>query len=156
LSPEAIALSAAQSSGSAASGNSSATASFDNNQGAKNLNIDTYFTPDSNADFSSYSSLPPLLLLSSASNINVLAKHISAAMSQFLRNNNIPSTPSSITYENEGKTQLPADYQYAAQFKQALDSNPAMERAAHSKCAHISLCRNEQKHSISARICSCQ
>jgi hypothetical protein len=104
-----------------------ANANFDTDAGSKNLNIDAYFSPNSNVDFSSYSRLPPLLL-PSPNNINALSKHISAAMPQFLSENNIPSPPSSISYDNEGKIQLPADYPSAAQFKQALDKNPAMER----------------------------
>jgi hypothetical protein len=127
LSPKAIALSSTQPAAEENRGKLSANASFDTDQGNKNLNIDSYFTPNPNTDFSSYSTLPPLLL-PSADNINALSKHISEAMPKFLGENNIPSPPSSITYDNEGKMQLPADYQYAAQFKQALSSNPAMER----------------------------
>lgn len=124
LSSTATTLSAKPSSDVAAA---TANANFDTDAGSKNLNINAYFTPNSNVDFSSYSSLPPLLL-PSPNNINSLSKHISAAMPQFLSENKIPSAPSSITYDNEGKMQLPADYQYAEQFKQALDKNPAMER----------------------------
>ncbi len=109
----------------ALSGSAADTADFDTSQGRMNLNIDAYFVPDTNTY--SRNNLPPLLL-PSPNNIKALAKHISSAMPQFLKQNNIPSAPSTITYDTEGKMQLPADYPYAAEFKQALDKNPAMER----------------------------
>lgn len=124
LSSKAITLSTKASSSAT---EATASANFDTDAGSKNLDIDAYFNPTPNADSVSYTHLPPLLL-PSPNNINALAKHISAAMPQFLSDNNIPSPPSSISYDNEGKMQLPADYQYAAQFKVALEKNPAMER----------------------------
>ncbi|WP_024334758.1 hypothetical protein [Desulfotignum balticum] len=105
------------------------TAVFDTNQGAKKLNIDAYFSPSGNANGTSslFQTLPPLLL-PSKNNIDAIANHISETFTQFLVQNNIPSAPSSITYDNEGKIQLPADYAYASAFKQALANNPTMSR----------------------------
>ena len=90
------------------------------------LNIDNYFTPPSSTSGSGLS-LPPLLLPSQR-NIDALTSHISATFPQFLAQNKIPSAPSSITYDSEGKMQLPPDYAYASEFKQALANNPTMER----------------------------
>lgn len=118
-------LLAAQS-GSNAPAGSSATAVFDTDQGSMALNIDAYFTPKTNTS-GSLSSLPPLLL-PTQKNIDALTSHISATFPQFLAQNNIPFAPSSITYDREGKVQLPADYPYASEFKQALESNPTMAR----------------------------
>lgn len=103
------------------------TALYDTDQGAKPLDIDAYFTPGSKATYSPPDTLPPLLL-PSPNNIRMLSRHITAAMPQFLKENNIPSPPSSITYDTQGQIQLPVDYQYAAAFKQALDQHPAMDR----------------------------
>ncbi len=122
ISQTARSLSAAQP---AAPGNAD-TAVFETSQGAKNLNIDAYFSPTANTGGSVFT-LPPLLL-PNQKNINALSSHISATMPQFLAQNNIPSAPASITYDNAGKVQLPPDYPYATQFKQALEDNPTMAR----------------------------
>jgi len=107
----------------------STTAIFDTDQGSKNLNIDAYFLPDASANREEFlfQTLPPLLL-PSKNNIDVLTNHISTTFPQFLAQNNIPTAPSSITYDNEGQIQLPSDYAYASEFKQALANNPAMSR----------------------------
>lgn len=98
-----------------------ATAVYETSQGAMSLDIDAYFTPTANT------TLPPLLL-PSPNNIAALTRHISEKLPEFLARNNIPSLPSSITYDNEGRIQLPADYPYVSEFKEALASNPAMAR----------------------------
>jgi hypothetical protein len=112
----------------AVSGNGT-TAVFDTNQGSKNLNIDAYFTlGGSESEASSlFETLPPLLL-PRKKNIDALTNHISTNFPQFLAQNNIPSAPSSITYDNEGQIQLPLDYAYTSEFKQALANNPTMSR----------------------------
>lgn len=118
-----------------------ATALFDTDQGFKNLDIDAYFSPDTNANgaAASLQSLPPLLL-PTQNNIDALTSHISATFPQFLEQNNIPSAPSSITYDNEGKIQLPSDYAYASELKQALANNPTMARelsTVHALTSHL-------------------
>ena len=118
-------LLAAQAS-SAASTQSSASAAFDTSQGSMNLDIDSYFTPSSGSK-SLRDSLPPLLL-PTRNNIAALTSHISDVMPQFLAQNNIPSAPASMTYDNRGEIQLPADYAYADEFKEALENNPTLER----------------------------
>ena len=119
---------ATQSSSAAASGNSK-TASFDTDQGPKNLDIDAYFSPSGKepGTASLFQTLPPLLL-PTKNNIDELSSHISATFPQFLAENNIPSAPSSITYDNEGQIRLPSDYAYASEFKQALANDPKMSR----------------------------
>jgi hypothetical protein len=119
---------AAQSNSTSASRNS-ATAVFDTDQGSKSLNIDAFFSPGGSANGAAFLSqkLPPLLL-PNKNNIDVLVNHISATFPQFLAQNNIPSAPSSITYDNKGQIQLPSDYAYASEFKQALANNPIMSR----------------------------
>ncbi len=102
-------------------------ATYDTDQGTQNIDIGSYFTPDTNAAHSSPNGLPPLLL-PSPNNIKALSSHITAAMPSFLKRNAVPSPPSSITYDAAGQIQFPASYQYAAEFKQALERNPAMER----------------------------
>lgn len=94
-----------------------------------NLNIDAYFSPDGSAVNGAVSlkTLPPLLL-PTRDNIDKLTNHISATMPQFLSQNNIPAAPSSISYDNEGQIQLPADYAYASEFKLALANDPTMSK----------------------------
>jgi hypothetical protein len=111
-------------SNSAATPGNSAPAVFDTDQGFKNLAIDAYF---SNEASSSFQTLPPLLL-PSKNNIDILTNHISAAFPQFLAQNDIPYAPSSLTYDNEGQVQLPPDYAYASELKQALANNPTMAK----------------------------
>lgn len=137
-------LFAAQSYAATTSGNG-ATAIFETDQGPKNLDIDAYFTPSTNT-CKSLSTLPPLLL-PNQNNIDALTKHISATFPQFLAQNNIPSTPASITYDSNGQIVLPEDYAYAAQFKQALLNNPTMARelsTVHALASHLT----EMKKSI--------
>lgn len=110
----------------AASSGADATAVYDTDQGAMSLNIDEYFTPHANTG-GGLSSLPPLLL-PSQKNVDALTSHISATFPRFLKQNNIPFAPASITYDREGKVQLPPDYPYAAELKQALADNPTMAR----------------------------
>jgi hypothetical protein len=116
-------------SNSAATLGQGATALFDTDQGFKNLDIDAYFSPDTSTNWaaSSLQSRPPLLL-PNQNNIDALSNHISATFPQFLEQNNIPSAPSSITYDNQGQIQLPSDYAYASELKQALEDNPTVAR----------------------------
>ena len=68
-------------------------------------------------------------------NIAALAKDVSAKMPGFLSAHGIPSAPASITYDNMGQIQLPADYPYADAFKQALADQPSMERELRTTAA---------------------
>ena len=114
---------------SVATSENSKTASFDTNQGTQNMDIDAYFSPGGRVygTASLFQTLPPLLF-PSKNNIDELSNHISTVFPQFLAENNIPTAPSSITYNNEGQIQLPSDYAYASELKQALANNPTMSR----------------------------
>lgn len=103
-----------------------ATALLDTDRGALALNLDDYFSPPAQTGAAALS-LPPLLL-PSRNNIDALSRRISAVMPQLLAQNQIPSPPASISYDREGKLQLPADYAYAEQFKAALAKQPALAR----------------------------
>ena len=102
------------------------SAIFETNKGPISLDIDAYFAPAANTSGAVFT-LPPLLL-PNQKNIDALTSHISKTMPQFLAQNNIPSAPSKITYNNEEEIQLPPEYPYSAEFKQALKENPAMAR----------------------------
>jgi hypothetical protein len=67
--------------------------------------------------------LPPLLL-PDRQNVAALSEQIVEKLQGFMQQNDIPALPSSITFDKEGKLELPADYAYKAQFNQALAANP--------------------------------
>jgi len=97
------------------------------NHGDIPINLDEYFanavTPRANA---SIDDVP--LLIPSAENIKALSDHASTRFQQLLRDYNIPEAPSEITYDNEGRMQLPDDYAYGDELKQALEENPGLAR----------------------------
>lgn len=100
------------------------SAAFDTNQGSIELDIDGHFTPGGKMG-ADLMSIP--LLLPTQRNVDALSAHISARMPGLLSANGIPAAPASITYNEMGQIQLPADYPYADDFKWALAGNPAME-----------------------------
>lgn len=102
------------------------TAVMDTDRGALLLNLDDYFAPPSQTGGAALA-LPPLLL-PSRNNIDALSRRISAAMPQLLAQTQIPSPPASISYDREGKLQLPADYAYADKLREALAKQPALAR----------------------------
>ena len=109
-----------------------ATQTFDTNHGATEINLDTYFTPPGSQGVD-IDTVP--LLMPTQQNIAALAKDVSAKMPGFLSAHGIPSAPASITYDNMGQIQLPADYPYADAFKQALADQPSMERELRTTAA---------------------
>lgn len=125
ISAAARALLAGQADSAGSTGSAAGTAIYDTNQGAQALDIDAYFTPSAAAG--GLDELPPLLL-PTRNNIEALSRHIAAAMPQFLAENGIPAAPESVTYDDQGRLQLPADYPYAAEFEAALAKNPALAR----------------------------
>ena len=110
----------------APSSGSGSKAEFDTDKGTVEIDIESYFTPPTGKGVD-IDSVP--LLMPSQKNIDALSGYISGHMADFLAQNGIPTPPASITYDNQGEIQLPADYPYAAQFKQALQDNPVMDRA---------------------------
>ena len=102
----------------------SRTAVFDTDQGSVEINIDEYFSPPaagSNAE------LPPLLM-PTQENIDALSKHLSAVFPKFLSDNGIPYAPASISYDQQGQPEFPADYPYGEQLKKALQDSPSMAK----------------------------
>lgn len=96
---------------------------YDTVQGSQALDIDAYFTPDPSRPLLS---LP--LLAPTRNNIDALSRHVSAAMPELLARYGIPQAPASIAYDANGQMQLPADYPYAAQFRDAMAENPVLAR----------------------------
>lgn len=109
-----------------------ATAEFDTTKGPMQIDIAACFTPPMGQSVD-LDSIP--LLLPSRKNIDALSGYVSGQMPAFLADNGIPTPPASITYDSRGQIQLPADYAYAAEFKQALADNPVMERALRTTSA---------------------
>ncbi len=116
----------------AASVGSSAKAEFDTTKGSMELDIESYFAPPA-GQVVNLDSIP--LLLPNQQNIDALSSYISAHMPGFLADNGIPTPPANITYDTMGKIQLPADYPYAKEFKQALEDNPVIEQALRTTSA---------------------
>ncbi len=109
----------------ARSADGSTKAEFDTTKGTMELDIESYFTPP-NSQGVNLDSIP--LLLPSKKNIECLSNYISTHMTGFLADNSIPNPPASISYDSRGQIQLPDDYAYAAEFKQALEDNPVMDK----------------------------
>lgn len=115
----------------ATEGISKQSAMLDTNKGKVSLDLDNYYSndPPVKSHFGRFSldDLPPLLL-PSAKNIQALSNHASAKFKNMLAEYNIPAAPEKITYDNQGEMQIPADYPYAKQLKQALEENPGLDR----------------------------
>jgi len=101
---------------------SSTNPTLANTQGKKAFDIDEYFTPKS--EEINLDQIP--LLIPSAENIGALSAHVSDKMRELLKANSIERAPDKIIYDHNGQMQLPPDYPYAEEFKQALADNPAM------------------------------
>ena len=83
--------------------------------------------------------LPPLLI-PNRENIETFARQISDAFPGFLSRYDIPTAPETITFDNYGKLQVPADYPYATELKQALAENPTLVeelRTVHALSSHF-------------------
>lgn len=107
-------------------------AKFDTDKGTIELDIESYFAPPTRQGVN-LDSVP--LLMPSQKNIDALSSYVSAHMPGFLADSGILSPPTHITYDAMGEIQLPADYPYATEFKQALENNPVMERALRTTVA---------------------
>lgn len=100
------------------------TAVFDTDKGRVELNFDDYFSPPARG---LSAELPPLLM-PTQENIDALSKHLSAVFPKFLADNSIPYAPASISYDQQGQPEFPADYPYGEQLKKALQDSPSMAR----------------------------
>ena len=98
--------------------------SLDTNKGEVALDIDDYFSPKSKAGSLDLDKIP--LLMPTAKNIEAISLHSSVKFKQMLADYDIPEAPEQITYDAEGKIQLPEDYPYGNELKQALEENPTL------------------------------
>ena len=64
----------------------------------------------------------------SAQNIKALSEHVSIRFQEMLVDYNIPFAPNKITYDNQGKIQVPMDYPYINELNQALKENEGIGR----------------------------
>lgn len=107
--------------------------SMDTNHGKISLDIGDYLTAPPQPGPVDLKSIP--LLLPTEHNINTLSKHSEEAFRAFLSENGIPTPPSSIKFDAEGKLVLPADYPFADELSRALDENPGVEKALQTSAA---------------------
>ena len=107
-------------------------ATIDTDRGAMTLDLEAYFTPPG-PEGVDIETVP--LLASTPRTVDALTQYVSDAMPDFLARHGIARAPASITYDDAGQLQLPADYPDAAAFKQALADEPAMERAMRTTAA---------------------
>ena len=112
------------------------SATFDTSHGRRTLDIDAYFTPPGREGVD-LGSLP--LLLPNRQNIDALSDYVTERMPAFLKQHGIPLAPASISYDSLGKIQLPDDYPYAAEFREALAADDVMERALRTTAALTSV-----------------
>lgn len=119
-----------------ATGGAATSATFDTNKGRVALDIESYFAPPVGRG-ANLDTLP--LLAPSPQNIKALSNFISEQMPGFLGDHGIPTPPASISYDASGQIQLPANYPHAAEFKQALQDNPVMDRALRTTSALTSV-----------------
>lgn len=107
----------------------SQTFSANTSKGKTDLNLDEYF-PDRESGRVSLLDKP--LLLPTPDNIAALSEHSSERFKQVLSEYNIPIAPEKITYNSEGQMQLPRDYPFQDELKQALEDNPGLGRELHT------------------------
>lgn len=103
-------------------------------QGERQIDLEAYFAGASGAAPALLATLPPLILPSQA-NLQALNSHLSATFPKFLAEHGIPQAPEQISYDQEGKIQLPEDYPYLRELKRALENSPAMARALNTTTA---------------------
>jgi len=113
---------------------SNKSSSMDTNQGHQKLNLDDYFTPHSPSQ-APVNIMDIPLLLPTAHNVDTLSKYSEGKFKDLLSEYNIPSPPTSIEFDAEGKLVLPKDYPYASELKQAFDEHPEVERALSTTAA---------------------
>ncbi len=104
------------------------------NQGSIAIDLDAYFADEPPKVTGSEvkttlkgDGLPPMLF-PSAENIAALTEHVSERFKRMLVEYNIPAAPEQLTYDNEGKIQIPHDYAYAEELTAALEENPGIAR----------------------------
>jgi len=107
---------------------------MDTNQGHQKMNLDDYFSP--RAPSQAHVNIMDIpLLLPTAHNVDTLSKYSEGKFKDLLSEYNIPSPPTSIEFDAEGKLVLPKDYPYASELKQAFDEHPEVEKALSTTAA---------------------
>ena len=106
---------------------------LDTSNGKIKIDIEEYFTPQQNAGPINLKDVP--LLMPSKNNIEALKSYASDEFKTMMADYGIPEAPSKISYDAEGEIQFPADYPYTDKVKNALDENPALERAMRTASA---------------------
>ena len=96
---------------------------MDTNQGHQKINLDDYFAPRSTSH-AHLNIIDIPLLLPTAHNVDTLSKYSEGKFKDLLSEYNIPSPPTSIEFDAEGKLVLPKDYPYASELKQAFEEQP--------------------------------
>ena len=113
---------------------SSKSPSMDTNQGHQSMDLDEYFSPNTHSK-APINLLDLPLLLPTAHNVDTLSKYSEGKFKDLLSEYNIPSPPTSIEFDAEGKLVLPKDYPYASELKQAFDEHPEVEKALSTTAA---------------------
>ena len=103
------------------------------NKGDQVIDLEKYLSPKIVPGHNNLLDAP--LLLPTEHNVNVLSKYSQEAVQALMQEYNIPAAPSSISFDPEGKLQLPADYPHAAVLRQALAEHPHVERALSTTAA---------------------
>ena len=113
----------------------SPTQKLDTNLGHQKINLDTYLlnTPlDENGNRTATGrvdlmSIP--LLMPTAHNVDALAKYSEGKFNDLMQQYNIPSAPSSLSFDGEGKPIITEGYPYKAQLEQALEDQSLVANA---------------------------
>jgi hypothetical protein len=107
---------------------------MDTTKGNVKMNLDSYFEPMApSSEPRNLLDIP--LLLSTAHNVDTLAKYSEQKFKDLMQQYNIPKPPATIEFDQEGQLVLPSDYPYSAQLKQAFSENMQVERALSSTAA---------------------
>lgn len=99
---------------------------LDTNHGKEEIDLDEYFSPNRGKGPINLNDVT--MVFPTAQNINTLTKHAETKLQELLKAYDIPQGPQSISYDQTGSIQLPHDYPYKDELKQALDENPDMAR----------------------------
>ncbi|MTI09121.1 hypothetical protein [Curvivirga aplysinae] len=113
-----------------------ASAVMETSHGKITVNLDEYFTPKTHNGPINIDDFP--ILMPNKSNMQAIRQHTEERLQQLLKANNIPESPSQISYDNQGQIQLPQDYPYKEEFMNALSSSPGLKNELNSLAAMAS------------------
>lgn len=93
---------------------------------AQEIDLDDFFSNEYRTTSpKTLDELPPILF-PNAENVSAISEHASKRFQSLLKEYDIPVAPNEITYDNMGNMQLPSDYAYSEELKQALNENPGL------------------------------